>query len=110
MRTFGLETISHEVTSGGYFVKCIATASIAVFFPGSVQHRDVKQEGASYEDDYRGNAMAATITPGAIDIRFHKAFPDDSVRTIFQRLLKCEEMAWAAGFTVRYQGRVILES
>ncbi|MEM7697411.1 MAG: hypothetical protein AAF236_03295 [Verrucomicrobiota bacterium] len=108
MTAYGLETVSEEFTRNGYFVKCIVNSTAAVFFPGSIQHRDVKREGVSYEDDYRGNAMAATITPGVIDVRFHEAYPDESVRTIFGRLLELESMAWASGFMVRYQGRPLL--
>jgi hypothetical protein len=107
MRVSGLETIRPYIAAEGYFVKCILNASSAVFFPGSIQHRDVKQEGVSYEDDYRGNAMAATIAPGMIDVRFHRDYPDERVRSIFGKMLALPEMAWAEGFTVRYQGRVL---
>ncbi|MDX9912064.1 MAG: hypothetical protein RBS39_09550 [Phycisphaerales bacterium] len=31
----------------------------AIVFPASRQHREVKREGVSYEDNYRGNALAA---------------------------------------------------
>jgi hypothetical protein len=107
MKVFGLPSVSHYLAAEGYFVKCVFNASAAVFFPGSIQHRDVKQEGVSYEDDYRGNAMAATFTPGMIDVRFHEAFADSAVKEIFDRLLAQPEMSWAKGFTVRYQGRVL---
>ena len=107
MKAFGLPSISPYLEAEGYFVKCVLNSSAAVFFPGTIQHRDVKQEGVSYEDDYRGNAMAATITPGMIDVRFHQAFADGVVKEIFGRLLALPEMSWARGFTVRYQGRVL---
>ncbi len=105
MNVFGLSTIAAEIAKEGYFVKCIVTKPVAVFFPGTIQHRDVKQGGASYEDDYRGNAMAATITPGRIDVRFHDAYQDQAVEDIFRSLLQMPEMSWASSFTVRYQGR-----
>ena len=73
MIALGLETISSEIEAEGYFIKCIVNSSAAIFFPGSVQHRDVKRSGVSYEDDYQGNAVAATIRPGIIDIRFHRS-------------------------------------
>jgi hypothetical protein len=107
MKVFGLPAISPYLAGEGYFVKCVLNSSAAVFFPGTIQHRDVKQEGVSYEDDYRGNAMAATITPGMIDVRFHRDYPDEMVKSIFKRLLVLAEMEWARGFTVRYQGRVL---
>ncbi|RYD68210.1 MAG: hypothetical protein EOP83_01265 [Verrucomicrobiaceae bacterium] len=107
MKVSGLQSISSSIAAEGYFVKCVLNVSAAIFFPGSIQHRDMKHEGVSYEDDYRGNAMAATITPGMIDVRFHQAFADGAVKEIFDRLLALPEMSWAKGFTVRYQGRVL---
>lgn len=67
----------------------------------------MKREGVSYENDYLGNAMAATITPGQIDVRFHRNYPDEAVRSIFDCLLGLPGMEWAADFVIRYQGRVI---
>ena len=107
MKVSGLQSILPYLSAEGYFVKCVLNSSAAVFFPGAIQHRDVKREGVSYEDDYRGNAMAATITPGVIDVRFHRDYPDELVRSIFGKLLALSEMAWARGFRVRYQGRVL---
>ncbi len=107
MKVSGLQSISPHLGAEGYFVKCVLNSSAAVFFPGTIQHRDMKQEAVSYEDDYRGNAMAATITPGTIDVRFHQTFSDGAVKEIFDRLLALPEMSWAKGFTVRYQGRVL---
>ena len=108
MNVLGISTIAEESTREGYFVKCIITKTVALFFPGTIQHRDMKQGGASYEDDYRGNAMAATITPGRIDVRFHEAYTDHTVEDIFRTLLRMPEMGWATTFSVRYQGRHLL--
>ena len=38
-------------------LKFLLNDSAIAFFPASQQHRDVKLEGLSYEDDYRGNAL-----------------------------------------------------
>lgn len=108
MKALGLESIARDLAKDGYFVKCVANSTSAVFFPGSLQHREVKRDGLSYEDDYQGNALAATITPGRIDIRFHKNFSDEVVRSIFRDLLALPELVWAASFTVIYQGRTLL--
>lgn len=51
--------------------------------------------------------MAATITRGMIDIRFHESFSDESVTRIFRELLKSPDLIWAIDFTVRYQGRTL---
>jgi len=109
MKAFGLESITQNLESEGYFVKSIVNTSAAIFFPGTIQHREIKREGVSYEDDYQGNAMAVTITPGKIDIRFHSAYPDDTVRSIFQKLLSLPELRWASGFSVQYQGRSLIK-
>ena len=107
MKVLELKSIAKEITKKGFFVKCIVNHSKTVFFPGSIQHRDVKHEGISYEDDYLGNALAVTITPGIIDVRFHKYYPDETVKSLFESLLSLPEMDWAAGFEVRYQGRTL---
>ena len=108
MKIVGLESIAQEIEVAGYFVKAIVNSTAACFFPGTIQHRDVKRESLSYEDDYRGNALAATVTPGIIDVRFHSEFPDEMVSTIFESLLNQPEMVWAKSFLVRYQGRELL--
>ncbi len=110
MKVLGLESISMDLEASGYFVKCIVNSEAAVFFPGTIQHRDVKQEGVSYEDGYLGNAMAATITPTVMDVRFHRNYTDDLVRSIFSSLLQSHDMKWASGFAVRYQGRTLSEA
>jgi hypothetical protein len=108
MTVTGIESITPAIQQPGFFVKCILTDSVAVFFPGSVQHRDVKQLGASYEDNYRGNALAATIAPGRIDVRFHQDYSDERVRRICRELLRSAEMAWAATYSISYQGRPLI--
>ncbi|MDA7673282.1 hypothetical protein OAK43_04885 [Verrucomicrobiales bacterium] len=107
MMVHGFDSITQAIEADGYFVKCIVNSTTAIFFPGTIQHRDVKQAGASYEDEYGGNAMAATITRGMIDIRFHESFSDESVTRIFRELLKSPDLNWAIDFTVRYQGRTL---
>ena len=107
MKISGIDSIKPYTDLPGYFVKCLLTDFAAVLFPGSLQHRDVKRDGVSYEDDYRGNALAATITPGRIDIRFHKDYADDRVRRICHELLQSPEMDWASSFAAFYQGRPV---
>jgi hypothetical protein len=107
MRALGLESIASATAADGYFLKCIVNPSAAIFFHGTLQHRDIKRDGVSYEDDYRGNALAATITPGQIDVRFHRDYPDETVRFIFDQLLALPEMSWASKFGIRYQGRAL---
>jgi hypothetical protein len=108
MNIFGVDSIAQEIEAEGYFVKVIINSSAACFFPGTIQHRDIKREGLSYEDDYQGNALAATLTKRVIDVRFHSEFSDETVTRIFESLLNQTQMEWARNFRVRYQGRELL--
>ena len=101
----GLESVAAELEKPGFFIKFLLSYPGAVFFSGTIQHRDMKQHGLSYEDDYLGNAMAATITPPNIDVRDHRAFADNTVADLMRPLLSAPEMSWATQYTVRYQGR-----
>lgn len=89
MSISGLDLIQNEISRSGFFVKCILTNSMAV------------------EDDYRGNALAATFVPGRIDIRYHKAYSDDDVRAICMKWMHHPDMQWAQGFSIKYQGRIL---
>lgn len=108
MRIHGAAAVLPAIEAPGYFVKCIANPTDVVFFPGSVQHRDVKVAGVSYEDDYRGNALAATLASSMIDVRFHARYDDAQVAAIFRSILSAPEVAVLAGFGVRYQGRSVI--
>ena len=108
MRVHGLESIAAETALEGYFVKCIVNRTDAVFFSAMIQHRDMKQEGVSYEDDYEGNALASVIRPGKVEVRFHKEYSDDEVGRIFREILLLPEMQWASAFSVEYQGRTLI--
>ena len=49
------------------------------FFPTTQQHRDLKTHGLSYEDEYRGNAVA-DATLDRIEVRFHAAYSEECIR------------------------------
>ena len=57
-----------------------------VFFSEARQHRTVKAHGLSYEDDYRGNAVAGLITSGRVEIRFHSAFSDNRIHNLWTQI------------------------
>ena len=103
MRVIGAELL-HE--KRGSF-KFLLNDSAIVFFPSTQQHRDVKLEGLSYEDDYRGNALAGIVTTDRVEIRFHAAFSDERVRSIWSRVLTIPEVARTGIKTLYYQGRQI---
>lgn len=108
MTIHGLDTIQAELSNMGYFFKAIANESEIAFFSGAIQHRDVKISGLSYEDDYRGNALACVIQPGQIQVRYHTRYTDASVEHIFRGVLSIPEVSNLSSFSVTYQGRTLL--
>ena len=89
-------------------LKFILNASAIIFFPANQQHRDVKAEGVSYEDDYRGNALAGLVKPDRVEIRFHQVYSDERVRNIWASVLKNPELAGISLGPVYYQGRQLV--
>lgn len=89
-------------------VKFILNDSCIVFFPATQQHRDNKSHGLSYEDDYRGNAVAGLIMPDRVEIRFHKSYSDDRIRTIWRKVSSSPELARIQFGQLYYQGRQIV--
>jgi hypothetical protein len=88
-------------------LKFILNDTGILFFRATQQHRDTKSHGLSYEDDYRGNAAAGMVMADRVEIRFHKAFSDDRIRTIWRKLLSSPELASARFGQLYYQGREI---
>ncbi len=76
----------------------------AVVFPANQAHSSVKAEGISYEDNYAGDALAAVLSPGRIDVQWHQAYPDARVVAIVSRMLALPEFALLRGCGVTYQG------
>jgi len=109
MNVIGDDFLRSAVEADGYYFKLVLNETAAHFFPHTTEHRDATQLGLCYKDDSLGNALAATIKRRQIDIRYHRAFSDERVRTIVQRLLDCPEAASLAGFAVNYQGRSLLK-
>ncbi len=110
MHVVGFETVYAEFGKPGYFVKMILNGSGAVFFPGTTEHRTIKAAGLSYDDNYKGNAMAGIITDGRIEIRKHSAFPIARVASIIKELLEAPQLCAISGFRVTYQGKLIREA
>ena len=62
-------------------------------------------EGITYKDNYEGNALAAMVSPGKLDIRYHKAFSDSRVRAIVNDLLDRPELCFFLPCRILYQWR-----
>jgi hypothetical protein len=103
MQAIGTELL--ERASGP--VKFILNDAGIVFFPAAQQHRDIKLPGLSYEDEYRGNAVAGLITQAHVEIRFHAAFSDECIRALWARVMQIPEIANAGLGSLHYQGRLM---
>lgn len=107
MEIINPELLKQALTSKGTCVKFLLGDSAILFFPVTQQHRDIKSHGLSYEDDYKGNALAGLVTPNGAEIRFHKAYPVERIRAIWSKLRALPEFADARLSRVVYQGQEI---
>lgn len=101
----GAEHLEDVMAGRVYDAKMVFNDRGAIVFSAKRQHREMKAEGMSYEDDYQGNALAAMIRRDAIEIRFHRAYDDRSVIRIVAALLATPELACLGMAAVTYQGR-----
>jgi hypothetical protein len=109
MQVFGLDSIRAEMESGGYMVKLLANDQAVIFFPRTTEHRDAGIEGLIYKDDSKGNALAAMMSPGRIEFRYHNRFSDERVKAIALALMSLPDLAFAREFKIIYQGRVLVD-
>jgi hypothetical protein len=110
MTIVGAELLERLFAGEIHQAKMVFNARGAVVFPVARQHRQMKAEGISYEDNYAGNALAAMLRRDAIEIRFHQAFSDRALARIVQKLLTSPELGPLAGVRVTYQGRALAGS
>jgi len=101
----GVQFLRSLVAQGGFSAKMVFNEKGAIFFSVNQQHRDQKAGGISYDDNYRGNALAAMLAPQKIEIRYHKKFSDQRVATIVSSLLAQAELSFMRGWQVLYQRR-----
>ncbi len=107
MIVIGAEIIQKLIAGTIHEAKMVFNDRGAIVFPASTQHRDMKAEGISYEDDYMGDALAAMLRHDSIEIRFHQHFTDVAVARMVGALLQMPEFAPMAQAHVTYQGRSI---
>ena len=79
-----------------------------IAFPTTIQHNTMKAEGISYEDNYAGNALAAILKPGVIEVRFHRDFSDRAVGVLLFKLVATTALSELEPVSATYQGRPIL--
>jgi hypothetical protein len=87
--------------------KFILNEDAIIFFPHSLQHREVKLLGLSYEDDSLGNALAGIILVKRIEIRFHKQFSDERIRSIWHQLQAEPQLSFMHGWELYYRAERI---
>ena|ERR1051326_979393 len=107
MSLIGVEFMVSVARATGFSAEMVVNENGALFFAANLQHREQKAAGISYEDDYAGNALAAMLAPGQIEIRFHRAFSDQRVAQIIENLLAAPELYFMSNWQVAYQGRTI---
>lgn len=107
MDLHGIEFIAGLARQPSFSAKLVMHEAGAMFFSASQQHRDQKTALISYEDDYAGNALAAMVAPGHIEIRYHRDFSDGRVARLIATLLSEPRLAFMRSWRVTYQGRTI---
>ncbi len=107
MQIIGADFVRDLADAGGFSAKMVLNEFGANLFPVTSEHRAQKAIGLSYEDDYRGNALAAMLAPGRIEVRFHRDFADARVTHILDGLLVQEPVAFMRDWSRLYQGRPV---
>ena len=110
MHLSGVEYLDSLMEQEHFTAKMVFNADGAIIFTVEEQHRDQKAAGISYEDDYAGNALAAMLAPGRIEIRYHRDFPDQRIADIILRLLGQPELSRLRDWLATYQGRALSRS
>jgi hypothetical protein len=108
MQIVNAELALRILAQPGASVKFLLGDPAMVFFPTSQQHRDVKTHGLSYEDGYRGNAAAGLLSAGKVEIRFHSAYSETRIRTIWGRVRAAPEFAGVDLGRLFYHGRELV--
>ena len=105
MRVIGLDTVLKSAQETHHQYKFIFNQQGIIFFPAVFEHRSQKAEGISYEDEYRGNALAAIVNDGRVEIRFHRGFERHRVKEIIHDILSLPDVASLSLRTFSYQGK-----
>lgn len=107
MEIYDWISLKEVLATPHYQFKAIFNARGIIFYAGGRQHKETQAEGICYDDGLAGNALAAVISPGQIDIRKHPRFAAELVKRILEELLQDDRLEALRGFAVTYQGKVI---
>ncbi len=109
MVIYGIDFFERLSQQEHFTAKLVFNRSAAFFFPVTQQHRDAKAEGLSYEDDYKGNALAAMVTEGKIEVRYHSAFSPEQVADCLRLLSGEPGLRDLKSWRLTYQGRELVD-
>jgi len=87
--------------------KAVLNETGILIFPASTQHATMKADGISYEDDYKGNALAAVFDARKFEIRWHSEFSEERVRLLLKIFGASPELSFLRAQSVTYQGKTI---
>lgn len=107
MHIQGLDFITELVRQEHYQAKLVFNEHGAIFFSVTQEHRDQSGPNISYADNYKGNALAAMLSPGKIEVRYHREYNDAQVTTMLTDLLAHESCAFLHPIQATYQGRSV---
>ena len=105
---YGFDSIAAMIEQDGYLFKMLLNDVGVVLFSHTTEHRDAGHPGIIYADQSRGNALAAMVKPGRIEIRYHQQFTDQRVKRLMEKILATPEFEFARSFAVSYQGRPLM--
>ena len=107
MILIGVEFLQSQIAQGGFTAKLVFNHKGAIFFPANEQHRDQKAAGIYYADESAGNALAAMVSPGKIEIRNHRDFSPERVAQIIEQLLANEQLVNLRTWQFTYRGQAL---
>jgi hypothetical protein len=107
MNIVGAELFERWALLGEGELKIVFNGRGAIFFPASEQHRDQSAAGIRYADDSQGNALAAMLRPGEIEVRYHSSFSDAAVLRLVEQVARQPLLRAIEPWRVTYQGRLL---
>ena len=88
-------------------LKALLNETGIVIFPASTQHAAIKLRGISYEDDYKGNALAAIFDGHKFEIRWHRDFSEIRVKQLVDTLRRQPQLNSIENHLVTYGGNAL---
>ena len=105
MIVIGVGHIMPLLVQQHFSAKMVFNGHGAIVFSVHQEHRTQTAEKISYEDNYKGNALAAMLAPNKIEIRYHNAFTDARVAIIIAQLKQHPDLYFMVDWNATYQGR-----